>query len=248
MHDLRGTNVSEFRRQWIVTDVQKDAGYMHSGYPIVTALDVGNATSQTFFLNNTLMLKDGSWGAFHEIGHNMQRRVWTFNGTDEVTCNIFTLYTMDSLCNLKPWIHSWLRNNLDNTERFLKDGADYEKWKRSASIALFVYAQIAREFGWESYRKVFRRYETRNVSTSPSTDQERIDTWFLIFSEVVGRNLAPLAHFWNIPISSEKVSHLKRAYPVGFLPDDEVTRFAPGRVNATLRLFPGTVRGSYKPE
>ena len=245
-HNLRGTNVYEYRREWIVPDIQQSDGNLHSGYPIVSPLNVGNATSKTFFLNNTFMLKEGNWGAFHEIGHNMQRDVWTFNGTRQVTCNIFTLYTMDSLCNCKPWIHSWVRNQLGITEQFLKDGADYEKWKSKAEIALFVYAQLAREFGWESYKKVFLRYETMTGFTSPRTDQEMIDTWFVIFLEVVEYNLAPLAHFWNIPLSSETVSHLKKAYPVGFL-YDEVTRFAPGRVSASLQLFPGTARGSYKP-
>ena len=38
--DLRGLDPQEGRRQWLVTDEEPSAGYMHSGYPIVTGLDV----------------------------------------------------------------------------------------------------------------------------------------------------------------------------------------------------------------
>jgi len=243
-HDLRGSDVSKFRRTWIVTDEQPSAGSMHSGYPIVTHLDVADPKGTGFLLNGSALQAEGRWGVFHEIGHNMQRREWTFEGTGEVTVNIFTLCAMDEICRLKPWIHKSLKGHLTETEKFLKDGANFEHWKKSPFIALFVYAQLAHEFGWENYRNVFRRYEAMPEIGRPAIDQKKIDTWFSIFSETVGCNLAPLASFWNIPISSEAVAYLRTAFPVGFLPDDEVTRFAPHRVDDVLLKFPGTVRKS----
>ena len=43
MHvDLRGLHKAQGRREWMVTDEQPSAGYMHSGYPIVTMLDVAD--------------------------------------------------------------------------------------------------------------------------------------------------------------------------------------------------------------
>ena len=33
-------------------------------------------------------------------------------------------------------------------------------WMSDASVALFVYAQLAREFGWGAYKSVFRRYQS----------------------------------------------------------------------------------------
>lgn len=38
--DLLGKDASNGRGQWVVSDIQPSAGYMHSGYPIVTHLDV----------------------------------------------------------------------------------------------------------------------------------------------------------------------------------------------------------------
>ena len=40
--DLRGTEPSNGRGQWVNTDEQPSMGYMHSGYPIVTHLDVSD--------------------------------------------------------------------------------------------------------------------------------------------------------------------------------------------------------------
>lgn len=39
-HDLRGTDPVKDRKRFIIGDIRPSAGYMHSGYPIVTNLDV----------------------------------------------------------------------------------------------------------------------------------------------------------------------------------------------------------------
>jgi len=241
-HNLRGTDVSKSRRMWIVTDRQPVRGYMHAGYPIVTGMDVAFPKTDYFLLNGSVLQKVGSWGVFHEIGHMFQKEEWTFTGTGEVTGNVFVLYAMETICHLKPWIHKWLQDQLTGTEKFLKDGADFQKWKESPGIGLMVYAQLAHEFGWESYRKVFRRYEAMSESETPKDDQMKIDTWFSIFSETAGCNLTPLASFWGIPLSSEAIARLHATLQRGFLPDDKITRFAPDRVDHVLLMFPGTVR------
>ncbi|XP_063413157.1 TRPM8 channel-associated factor homolog [Mytilus trossulus] len=40
--DLLGKDPSNGRGQWVVTDEQPSIGYMHSGYPIVTHLDMAD--------------------------------------------------------------------------------------------------------------------------------------------------------------------------------------------------------------
>src|SRR5687767_13981526 len=84
------------RPERIVADVQISAGYMHSGYPIMTHLD---SVAQTVQFHR---MKSGTWGHFHELGHNHQRGEWTFSGTGEVTCNWFSLYVMETLCGKPP--------------------------------------------------------------------------------------------------------------------------------------------------
>ena len=76
----RGSDVNSQRRERVVSDKQAAAGYMHSGYPIVTHLDVCELNCGTCILNLEKMKSVGNWGLFHEIGHNMQRSEWTFDG------------------------------------------------------------------------------------------------------------------------------------------------------------------------
>lgn len=64
-----------------MSDLQPSAGYMHSGYPIVTGLDVATASNSGFIFNLQNLITKGSWGIFHENGHNVQRGWWTFDGT-----------------------------------------------------------------------------------------------------------------------------------------------------------------------
>ncbi len=45
-------------------------------------------------------MRKGAWGLFHELGHNHQAREWTFEGTGEVTCNLWSLYLSQNLCKI----------------------------------------------------------------------------------------------------------------------------------------------------
>ena len=80
----------------IVPDVQISAGYMHSGYPIMTHAD------QYANLVDRRHLLEGNWGLFHELGHNHQNSDWTFGGTVEVTVNLFTTYVFEKVCGVLP--------------------------------------------------------------------------------------------------------------------------------------------------
>ena len=93
-HDLRGTDVTAHRGEWIVADLQISAGAMHSGYPIMGHL--GMTKGDRFILSYERLTTTGFWGPFHELGHNMQRGAWTIMGTREVTCNIFSLLAVET--------------------------------------------------------------------------------------------------------------------------------------------------------
>jgi hypothetical protein len=58
--ELAGTPHLRKRPERIVPDVQISAGYMHSGYPIMTHLDVAG------HVTNLAKIQAGSWGHFHE--------------------------------------------------------------------------------------------------------------------------------------------------------------------------------------
>ncbi|CAF0735671.1 unnamed protein product [Adineta ricciae] len=222
-HDLRGTKPTS--RERIVCDEQPSLGYMHSGYPIVTHMDMSDHTAEHFIFNSVHLEKKGAWGLFHEIGHNLQRDWWTFDGTTEVTVNIFTLHAMDKICHLQPWIHSWLQDQIDRTREYINNGSDFNEWKDNPGVALFIYAQLAREYGWESYKEVFRKYE----ETKPNldSDEDKMDYWVKMFSQQVGQNLVPLFKFWGFPISQSTIDELTD-YPIPEIADDFI-EMAPER-------------------
>ncbi|XP_013774531.1 TRPM8 channel-associated factor homolog [Limulus polyphemus] len=234
-HYLRGTDITLHRRQWAVPDEQPSAGYMHAGYPVVTHMDVADPNRQYFVLNTENNRSKGSWGYFHEFGHNMQRGEWSFEGTGEVTCNIFTLYAMDVVCNVPIWIHEWLKDQLGDIKRYLLAGANFNTWKGKAGVALGIYAQLAHCFGWDPYKNVFRKYET-DTGSKPVTNEAKIDLWYTRFSNAANYNLAPLFEFWGFPLSASAKQSVSSLQP--FICKDEMTSFAPDRFNKITSDYP----------
>ncbi|CAF3700216.1 unnamed protein product [Rotaria socialis] len=222
-HELRGTEPTY--RERIVCDEQPSIGYMHSGYPIVTHMNVSDPESEDFILNGKKLRENGAWGLFHEMGHNMQRDWWTYDGTDEVTTNIFTLHAMDTVCHHQVWIHSWLKDKISSTRKYIKNGSNFDEWKEDPGIALFIYAQLIREFGWDSFKAVFRQYEQDQPSLN--SDQEKIDHWIETFSSQVEYNLVPLFKFWGFPISQSTIDSLNDLTIPNI--SDEFIKIAPER-------------------
>jgi len=198
--DLIGISHDRKRPERIVPDTQISAGYMHSGYPVMTPLD--KSVEHSVSLAD---MKAGSWGHFHELGHNHQHPDWTFDGTTEVTCNLFSLYCMETLCGKPPGqghdamkpeaVEKRLRGYLGMSDKFTR-------WKSDPFLALIMYHQLRVGFGWETYKKVFAEYRDLPKEQRPKTDEEKHDQWMVRFSRATGKNLGPFFDAWGIPTSA----------------------------------------------
>ncbi|XP_013390849.1 TRPM8 channel-associated factor 2-like [Lingula anatina] len=247
-HDLRGTDRNLQKRERVVADEQPSAGYMHAGYPIVTHLDVVDPNfqyngSDNFVFSESGMKSYGNWGLFHEIGHNMQRKAWTFSGMGEVTNNIFTLYTYEAVTGNDAWNNPTMKKfRAEKLPRLLQSQPSLSDWKKDPFFALCVYSQLAHEFGWRSFKTVFRLYENsvKKEEESNQDDGAKIDMWFGRFSEIVRHNLSPMCDFWGIPLSTGVRNNLT-LFPA-FLPNDEITAAGQARVDQVLPNYPGIVR------
>jgi len=199
--DLAGRPHTRVRPERYVADVLISAGYMHAGYPIMTHLDAA-----AIMVDRERMLREGAracWGLFHELGHNHQNPDWTFAGTGEVTCNLFTLYALDSVVGVSP----------DEQERFTRGaireefaahrraGAPFATWKSKPFLALLMYVQLQRAFGWDAFKRVFAEYRALPKSERPADDAEKRDQWLMRFSRTVNRDLGPFFEAWRIPTS-----------------------------------------------
>ncbi|MFA6044245.1 MAG: M60 family metallopeptidase [Phycisphaerales bacterium] len=193
--DLAGLPHERPCPQRYAADVQISAGYMHSGYPIMTHLDAAT------FMTSSKGLVDSGWGPYHEMGHNHQQDAWTFDGTGEVTCNIFTLYVLENVCGVADASHQKVFSDEATRARakYFAEGHQFAKWKSDPFLALQMYAQLRLAFGWDVYKHVFAQYRDQPASDRPTTEADKRDQWLTHMSRATGKNLGPFFEAWGVP-------------------------------------------------
>lgn len=198
--ELAGIPVERSRPERIVADVQISAGYMHSGYPVMVPL--GEA--------GKMVTRSGKeapgWGFYHELGHNHQKPEWTFEGTGEVTCNLFSLWCIHRVLGERdPTVgHKAMAaepRDLRMKKHFAA-GAPFEAWKKDPFLALTLYWQLIDGFGWDALKRVIASYEGAEFGPPPKSEDEKRDQWMLRYSKVAGRNLAPFFERWGVPVGA----------------------------------------------
>lgn len=192
------------RPERYVADIQISAGYMHSGYPIMTHLD---AAPDMVSVDN---LRAGTWGLYHELGHNHQSSDWTFDGTGEVTVNLFSMYILETACE-KPMGsgHDALAQRAKMIQRHVEKGRSFDHWKSDPFLALVMYQQLREAFGWDAYKAVFQTYRKLPDAERPRTEEQKRDQWMVRFSRQVGKNLGPFFEAWGVPTSEAARASIK---------------------------------------
>jgi len=199
------------RKERYCVDRQISAGYMHSGYPIMTGDDV----AVTFCDLAKLRGQGNTWGFYHELGHNFQQGAWTFDGTGEVTCNLLSLYGSEVLNGITPAEYGKAHPAVEYQTRqkrlqeYLAQGAPFSRWKSDPFLALTMYIQLREAFGWEPYKQVFAEYEALPQAQQPRTEQEQHDQWMTRMSRATKSNLGPFFRAWGVPVSAPAVDGLK---------------------------------------
>ena len=60
---------------------------------------------------------------------------------------------------------------------------------------------IQNDFGWELFKRTFRRYQELPDQERPKSDAEKRDRLVRYLSEAAGRDFAPYFTLWGIPLS-----------------------------------------------
>lgn len=174
----------------IVDDTQISIGAGHSGYPIMCIHWGGGMT------NLKGLQRSGSWGALHEMGHNMNNGVngiYALPGNGEVICNFYGTCVMHLLNGTPfPLIRSELWEGVN--KRMLAEEADV--WKNAdVGQRLVFYMALAHYFGVESAIAVVNdrsdKYPTDAVG----------DRLCCAWSKAVKRDLTPYFEMWGLPLS-----------------------------------------------
>lgn len=71
----------------------------------------------------------------------------------------------------------WLKSGRTAASKYLLK-PKFSVWKGDPGIALFIYAQVIEDFGWDMLKRVFTSYETANSSTFPDDSQGKIDLFW----------------------------------------------------------------------
>ena len=206
-------NEPKFTPMRLVDDVQISVGAGHSGYPIM-CMEWGGG-----MMNLKGLQISGSWGALHEIGHNMGQGangIFALPGNSEVICNFFGTCTMNLLNGT-----SFKRIKKEAWDGVAKNVADRKPdlWMKSQVFERLVfYMTLAHYFGVESVVKV--------VNDNSEFPANAIgDRLCCAWSKAVGRDLTPYFDIWGLPLSKAAYTYTQD-WPPWPTDDDKALLFS----------------------
>jgi len=198
----------------VVPDVQISAGFMHSGYPFMCQLKA----SGRHMIDLDRLSKEGDWGFFHELGHNHQRRDWTFPGQTEVTVNLFSLLCMEKLVG-KPMGegHGALRDLDSLMTMRLGTPPNMGPFEQLAPFVVLI-----RAHGWEPIRATLRSYKDAPARKAGDTAVPTLQNEFV---RRYGHNAkADVSGFFEnlgYPVTDETRAALKAYPPFAYQPGSQ---------------------------
>lgn len=219
LHDeLGGYTKLRTMPERINVDCQISAGLFHAGYPTQGPQSQCRGVVDLEKLKST-----GNWGWFHELGHEAQRRpdkAWswnnpyTFDGSIEVTVNLFSTHAFDQLGMPLRRGWTWTANAKaveEKANRYLAQGKTYAEGNPADKLAMHL--QIRDAFGWDVYRNVLSslsRDQDEEPGRLPKGEQAERDAWLIRMSEATGHNLSPFfGKVSGIPLSPEAVEKVE---------------------------------------
>ena len=189
------------RAERYCVDRQISAGYMHSGYPIMTGEDVARTFCDVSILRGASGIK--CWGFYHEMGHNFQQPEWTWQAFGEVTNNLFSLYGAEALNGVKVGAHpAMTQAEIAKRVQTVANAPGREAYyARDPWYPLTMFWLLRQEFGWEPFTRLFAEFRDLPPAARPRSEREKHDQFVTRFSRLTGRNLAPYLTAWGVEMS-----------------------------------------------
>lgn len=191
------------REERYQVDRQISAGYMHSGYPIMTWEDVSAKFVDISILrgNNG----DTNWGFYHEIGHNFQRPSWTWDGWGETTNNLYSLFGGEHFNHDLSGGHGAMKEDKRLERMKIVKGAPgaEEYFHKDPWYGLTFLRALREKFGWKPFQQVFAEFRDLPRSEQPRSEAEKQDQFLVRMSRLVGRDLSHYFEMWGVKNSAE---------------------------------------------
>ncbi|SHF77597.1 M60 family metallopeptidase [Pedobacter caeni] len=208
--DLAAISPKRIHPESIIVDSEIAFGYMFTTREEIVIPD---DKSLQLMLDVDRLEKEGSWGHFHEIGHRHQFKDLDFSGLEEITVNLFTLFTYDQVLNKKLFNNEKYPDKQkfsENMRQYLNGTPSFKNWKNDPFLGLSMYIQIVDFFGWEAIKKVYRKYRALPKVAYPKSNQDKIDLWFTSICEATNSNLTDFFEIWQIPVSKTAKHEVKK--------------------------------------
>lgn len=195
-----------------VIDEQISVGWGHSGYPAMGYMAWGDC------IKSGSLIKDGSWGLWHELGHNHQWAPFRFDGCTEITVNIFSAISQTQAIEV-PYERAWDNTSIapedmkESVQKFLtkKNKTTYDE-EEDARLKLYFFVELMRGLGYDSFRKVAIRHHEEQPFDNTTTNQERWDFFLIALSEATGKNLVPYFERWKIDLSDKAKNKIRNKF------------------------------------
>ena len=162
-------------------------------------------------LDISSMVHNKWWTTFHELGHNFQLQEWTFLGLQEATCNLWSLYILETVGNLE-WSQTHDGEEMGVAKRderlqwYLDNGRDFSQdWQNGfyayqGFLPLEPILQLQEAFGWEFLHDMNSEYRGVEVNEIPFTENGKIQEWIIRSSKAVNFRLDGFYEDWGFPI------------------------------------------------
>lgn len=197
-------------------DRQISAGYMHSGYPIMTGDDVADTFTNLNILTGTDAIK--CWGFYHEMGHNFQQPEWTWKDFGEVTNNLFSLYGTETFNGAMVGGHpAMTADEMAKRVHLIAAAPGAERYyAKDPWYPLTMFWLMRHEFGWTPFTQLFAEFRALPDAERPHTEMEKHDQFLTRFSRLTGHNLTQYLTAWGVETTPEaraKVANLPNWMP-----------------------------------
>lgn len=202
----------------VIVDQDVAYGYM---YTVPEHIIVPDDQSCEWMLDEAFVREHGSWGLFHELGHRHQFWGIDFGEVGEVTVNLFTMHVYDKVLHKGIYNHEDIADKetvLKKINNHLHNKPSFEKWGQDPFLALCMYIELIRQFGWQCIDDTYTKYRAMPPQQYPQSQEDKRDLWFLTICDVTKTNLTQFFDIWKVPVS-DQVKGKVMAYP-SWLPDE----------------------------
>lgn len=162
-----------------------------------------NGLKSIFTVNNAVI---SSWGPWHELGHHMQVRPFTWSGLTEVTVNLTSLFIQRKF-GLESRLESgntWDNEIFPYLNRTNRDFGSLSVWAK-----LGMFWQLDLTFGEDFYKRIATNYRNNSMYNYNLSNEQKIQRFIIESSVASNYDLTPFFEKWGLIANSDTKEKIK---------------------------------------